>query len=176
LHGHESTATWELHEAPGQPIEISYRMRPAGPGWTLSLGVRGERHDVRLRDLTPSGCRVLLDGIERSCTVTSYDDGSTWVGDAEHQTGLRQLPRLPEAIGATARGPVASIPGTVIAVNVAAGDDVEAGQVMVVLEAMKMEHQLRAEAGGQVEEVLVTVGQFVDAEAPLVRMSARGTG
>jgi propionyl-CoA carboxylase alpha chain len=174
LHGQESTATWELHEAPGKPIEVSYRMRPTGRGWTLSFGVRGERHDVALRDLTPAGCRILLEGIERSCTVTSYDDGSTWVADAEHQTGLRQLPRLPETMGATARGPVASIPGTVIAVNVAAGDDVEAGHVMVVLEAMKMEHQLRAEAGGHVEEVLVTVGQFVDAEAPLVRMSAQG--
>lgn len=65
-------------------------------------------------------------------------------------------------------GPVAPVPGTVAAVEVATGDSVAAGQTLVVLEAMKMEHRIVADADAVVEQVLVQPGQAVDAHQVLV--------
>jgi len=64
------------------------------------------------------------------------------------------------------------MPGLVRAVFVSAGQDVEQGDRLVVIEAMKMEHALAATRDGRVAEVLVTEGQQVEAGAPLVRLEA----
>ena len=56
----------------------------------------------------------------------------------------------------------ASMAGTIFKVLVAAGDEVEAGQDVIVLESMKMEIPLQAEAGGKVTAVNVEEGQFVN--------------
>ena len=170
LPGQESKADWQALAADEQPLHVTYRLRGSAGTGMLSLGLAEARYDIAIRDLDGDGCRVSLDGCERACAVATYEDGTTWVSDIDHQTGWRQLPRLPQEALAGPRGQTASMPGTVVAVRVADGDVVETGQVLVVLEAMKMEHQLRAEAGGTVEAVLVVVGQFVDAEAPLVRL------
>jgi propionyl-CoA carboxylase alpha chain len=65
---------------------------------------------------------------------------------------------------------VAPMPGAVLRVLVAVGDEVAAGQALVTIEAMKMEHQIVAPAAGTVEEVLVTTGQQVDTGQALVRL------
>jgi len=62
----------------------------------------------------------------------------------------------------------ATMPGKVVRVLVAPGDSVTARQSLVVVEAMKMENELRAARDGRVREVLVSEGQSVDAGAPLV--------
>jgi propionyl-CoA carboxylase alpha chain len=54
------------------------------------------------------------------------------------------------------------MPGTVVRVEVEAGASVETGEVLVVLEAMKMEHAVRAPQGGVVAEVKVAAGDTVD--------------
>ena len=60
------------------------------------------------------------------------------------------------------------VPGTITAVHVEAGQTVTAGQVLVLLEAMKMEHRILADVDGVVAQVLVEVGQSVDAHALVV--------
>jgi biotin carboxyl carrier protein len=62
----------------------------------------------------------------------------------------------------------APMPGKVVRVLVKAGDNVQTRQGLVVVEAMKMENELRAARDGRVREVLVNEGQSVDAGAPLV--------
>jgi propionyl-CoA carboxylase alpha chain len=59
-------------------------------------------------------------------------------------------------------GLIAPMPGVVLEVRCAVGDAVEARQTLVVLEAMKMEHHVRAPADGVVAEVRVKVGQHVE--------------
>ena len=74
---------------------------------------------------------------------------------------------------ATAAGPAplkAPMPGLVVRVNVAPGDEVAAGQALVVIEAMKMENELRAAAPGRVKAVRATVGEAVEKGALLVEM------
>ena len=74
--------------------------------------------------------------------------------------------------GAGAGGLVAApMPGRVVKVLVAVGDSVKAGQPVVVVEAMKMENELCAEADGTVKEILVEPGLTVDGGAALVRLA-----
>jgi acetyl-CoA/propionyl-CoA carboxylase biotin carboxyl carrier protein len=66
--------------------------------------------------------------------------------------------------------PVAPMDATVLAVRVAEGDRVEAGDVLVTLEAMKMEIEVRAPAAGQVRAVLVRTGEAIGVGAPVVSL------
>lgn len=73
--------------------------------------------------------------------------------------------------GAAARGPApvrAPMPGLVTRVEVEEGESVQAGQGVAIIEAMKMENELRAEADGVVARVLVAAGEPVDKGAVLV--------
>ncbi|MBT8136350.1 MAG: acetyl-CoA carboxylase biotin carboxylase subunit [Gammaproteobacteria bacterium] len=64
--------------------------------------------------------------------------------------------------------PGSPMPGRIVAIRVAAGDRVEKGQPLVVLEGMKMEFTVQARTAGTVEKVLFAEGEMVDAEVPLV--------
>ena len=63
------------------------------------------------------------------------------------------------------------MPGRVVLVKVGAGDTVAEGQELVVMEAMKMELTLKAPRDGRVEAVQAAAGDFVDADAVLVRLA-----
>ena len=62
----------------------------------------------------------------------------------------------------------APMPGNILKVNVQNGQAVKAGEVLVVLEAMKMENEIMAPKAGPVTQVLVSKGSTVDTGAPLV--------
>lgn len=88
-----------------------------------------------------------------------------------------------EAVASESRGAAAGaaqiaapIPGKVVKVNVVAGDQVEAGQSVVVLEAMKMENELEAERAGCVATVHVSAGDTVDKGTVLVELEAEDHG
>ena len=79
--------------------------------------------------------------------------------------------RSREAAGASGTGPqriVAPMPGKVVRLLVTPGEEVQVRQGLAVVEAMKMENELRAARGGRVREVLVAEGQSVDAGAVLM--------
>jgi biotin carboxyl carrier protein len=63
----------------------------------------------------------------------------------------------------------APLPGTVIEVFVRAGDVIETGQVVLVIEAMKMKNSIRSTRAGKITDVLVSAGQTVAHKQPLVR-------
>ena len=79
----------------------------------------------------------------------------------------------PAAAAAPAGGDAvtAPMPGTILKVNVNVGDMVKAGQVLVVLEAMKMENDIPAPRDGKVAQVLVSKGSTVDTGAPLLTLA-----
>ncbi len=62
----------------------------------------------------------------------------------------------------------APMPGTILKVNVAQGDQVKAGQVLIVLEAMKMENEILAPRDGVISQVVTSKGSTVDTGATLV--------
>lgn len=66
----------------------------------------------------------------------------------------------------------APMPGKIIALNVGAGDSVKQGDVLLVMEAMKMEHSIQAPADGIVAELFFAVGDQVAEGAELVTMES----
>ncbi len=80
----------------------------------------------------------------------------------------------PVAAAPAAPAPVAGeavkapMPGNILKVNVSAGQTVKQGDVLVILEAMKMENEIMAPKSGTVAQVLVSKGSTVDTDAPLV--------
>ncbi|MFT5530712.1 MAG: propionyl-CoA carboxylase alpha chain [Candidatus Poriferisodalaceae bacterium] len=113
-----------------------------------------------------------LDGMRSTMNVATVGDG--WhVDTVTGSVSLTQLSPFPDTGNvAVAGGQVAPMPGKIIAVEVAVGDAVEAGQVLVLMEAMKMEHQITSPTAGTVTEVMVAVGEQVDNGALLVVVEA----
>ena len=143
--------------------------------------VDGAEDRVGLTDLagTPLALLTIGDvvrrvGVGRSSRRGKYTlsiDGRRFEVEAldERTHAIRQL----SAAAAPPAGPaplVAPMPGLIVRVNVAAGDTVQAGQGLVVMEAMKMENELRATAAGVVKAVRVAPGTAVERGATLVEL------
>ena len=102
---------------------------------------------------------------------TLWVDGHRFDVEAldERTAAIRELSKL----SAVASGPaplVAPMPGLIVRINVKPGDKVAQGQGLVVMEAMKMENELRASAAGTAKAILVTPGTAVEKGAILIEM------
>jgi len=104
-------------------------------------------------------------------TYTLWVDGYRFETEAldERTRAIRDLSAA--RAGPTGPAPIlAPMPGLIVRVSVKAGDKVEAGQGLVVMEAMKMENELRATAAGTVRSVEVSAGTAVEKGALLVAL------
>lgn len=108
--------------------------------------------------------RVNVNGTEYEITLEALKDGEDFTPKAEKPAEKA----APKAAGATQV--TAPMPGTILAVNVKEGDAVKAGQVLMVLEAMKMENEIQAPCDGKVASVNATKGANVATGAVLVTL------
>jgi propionyl-CoA carboxylase alpha chain len=118
---------------------------------------------------------VLADdhGVARCFAVKRYDskDPAVYVDSAHGPVHLIALARFPEPGSAVEQGSlVAPMPGNVIRLGAAVGDTVTAGQPLIWLEAMKMEHTITAPADGVLAELNVDTGHQVEVGAVLARV------
>ena len=102
--------------------------------------------------------------------VSRYDD-DVYVDSPLGTVAFTMVPRFPAPGSAIAKGSLlAPMPGSVIRLGASLGDTVSAGQPLVWLEAMKMEHTITAPVTGVLTELGVAVGQQVDVGAVLARV------
>ena len=130
-----------------------------------------EGSPVRMVKLGNKIYRVVADRREGKGRYTLWVDGYRFEVEAldERTRTIRDL----SAANAAPSGPapvMAPMPGLIVRVNVAAGDVVEAGQGVIVMEAMKMENELRATSAGTVKSVEVVPGTAVEKGALLVAL------
>ncbi|HET9888811.1 MAG TPA: biotin/lipoyl-containing protein [bacterium] len=139
-----------------------------GTPWSADLALLSE----------PSLHSLLLDGHSREMVLNKKGEMVQVSIDGEtiEARVLDELARAwAEAGERTTSGAseiVAPMPGVVVALLVAAGEQVEAGRAVIVLEAMKMQNELTADASGIVDRILVKVGDSVSGGAVLVTLQA----
>ena len=114
-------------------------------------------------DAAPGQVTLEVAGVRYRFTVTTAAD-RVWVHSPLGPVRLMALPRLPEPAAAAESGSLrAPMPGSVVKVVCSPGQPVAAGEVVLVLEAMKMEHQIAAPAAGVLTELRVSQGAQVNA-------------
>lgn len=153
-------------------IEIAGRTRTvewtrAGGSWRCALD--GLPLDANAIEISLGNFSILLNG--KSFTVHVEETGETLrmlTGQREFVATIRdpRLWRRNRSAAAQAEGRqnvLASMPGKVVRVLAKAGDSVKAGQGLLVVEAMKMQNEIRSPKSGTIERLLVSEGQAVNA-------------
>jgi propionyl-CoA carboxylase alpha chain len=154
-------------DGPGDPITVGYRFDRTG-GHVDVVEVDGVAQPVIARHLGPGSVLLTLDGVTRHYRV-GRAELTAFVDGPDGSTTLVEQERFPVPGSQVPAGSaVAPMPGGVARVNVAVGDRVKAGQDLVVLEAMKMEHTVHAAMEGTVAEVMVIPGTQVESGQVLV--------
>jgi len=123
---------------------------------------------------------LLLDGRSHRLTASREDDG-TWAihlgGRLLRARAVDERTHTIEQMAGTDRGPSgpqpvrAPMPGLVVKLEVAEGDRVESGQGVIIVEAMKMENELKAESVGIVKRILVAPGEAVNKDDVLIELA-----
>ncbi len=149
--------------------------RGAAGGWRLALG-DGAALPLRWQAVRSAAGELALHVVHGDAVRRAHVVGDPAQGCAVFEAGAQVAVRLRAADVHGAAGGAADarlnapMPGRVAALLVAAGDAVKAGQPLLVLEAMKMEHTLQAADDGVVDAVLVAVGEQIAEGAALLRM------
>jgi len=145
VNGREAKA--ELHAVPGTPLR--------------QLVLDGRSHTL---------------GLERRDDGWMVVDGGEWTEAAVIDERTRLLREMTGGGGRPAgdRTVKAPMPGLVLRVEVAVGEHVTKGHGLVVLEAMKMENEITAQAEGEVKAIHVSAGQAVEKGTPLVELHGEG--
>lgn len=114
---------------------------------------------------TPTDVVLVVAGRRRRFTVVAHER-QVFVNGPAGQLDLEQLPRFGDGSQERAPGSLAApLPGNVVRVACTVGDEVQAGQVVLVIEAMKMQHEVVAPHAGRVEQLLVAESDQLDAGA-----------
>ncbi|HEV7790056.1 MAG TPA: biotin carboxylase N-terminal domain-containing protein [Pseudonocardia sp.] len=172
--GEPAWSTWRFELSGHEPVDVRVRGRAGAAEVTVGGG-------------DPVACALRSDnGIAGPELVLSYrgatqryntagTDGLRWLGRRGRSWALAETGRLAAArtsaggaLGGELRSPM---PGTVLAVSVAEGDTVVAGQPLLVIEAMKMEHTIAAPTDGVVSALAVREGQQVAVDQALATVS-----
>ncbi len=163
-----------LDPTPGaEPIVVDVKELPSG---ALEVRVGGKPVEV---DVVPLGDQlsVRIDGkvVDLTTEGTPPEIGAIASGHRSYVRVESERLRAAEAAKKGAHGGAEKVikspmPGRIVKVLVSAGDEVEAGKPLFVMEAMKMENEIKAKGAGKVVELHVTVGDTVERNAKLVTM------
>ncbi len=168
----------------GSPWDHVGPLRTGGGGWVVHVRDRDTEHRLEVRTDGPDGVivtvgedlaagtgRTLDPGASDVDGWVTVDDDTVWVGGAGQ---LRQLRRVAATrhldLGATGGDAAleSPMPGSVVSVSVAEGDEVTKGQTLLVVEAMKMEHPVTAPTDGTIVGLAVAAGDPVESGQTLV--------
>jgi len=170
--GEPAWTAWRMTVDGTEPVGVRARGRAGG-----AVVAVGDAEPVAAATTARAGelragsrAAVTVDGVTRGYAV-AVDGDTLWLGRDGHAWAVREQAPL-DAAAARAAGPggpvVSPMPGTVTAVEVAEGQAVTAGQRLVVVEAMKMEHVLAAPVDGTVRDLRAKPGATVARDAVLL--------
>ena len=124
--------------------------------------------------------KVTVDGKEFEVEIKQEEgnwevsiEGRTYTVEVEgSERGTSRKRRAAKSSGASGSGIISSaIPGKIVAIVASEGEDVEEGSVVIVLEAMKMQNEIKAGIGGCVKKIMCKPGERVEANMPLMEIT-----
>ncbi len=166
-----STRYFATLEGKTEPAVVDVEKLPDG---RYALTLEGKRHVVDALRLDHGAVSMLMDGASVSVEFEDHDDevGVHLRGQVlKVDVADERRARLRAAAGFSVEGKqiiTAPMPGKVVKVLVKPGEEVAEGQGLVVVEAMKMENELKSPKAGKVSEVHTREGQTVEMNAKLM--------
>lgn len=141
-----------------ETVQVDYRIQRNG---NFAVTVGKEDYDVAVHSRQGDSIELVING-RRSAFAATQNDTQWLVHSFNGDIELVELPRFPSTDSeGVAGGLSAPMPGNVQATHVSVGDTVEKGQLLLILEAMKMEHQIVAPEAGTVAALHVQEGDQV---------------
>jgi biotin carboxyl carrier protein len=142
----------------------------------------GETREADWTEITPGTFSILLGGRSFQLHVAAHPNGQTAGGAYEISVGTRRYhvevrdPRRrrhsgQEALNGGPQEIVAPMPGKIVKILVAENQEVVQGQGLLVIEAMKMQNELKAPRSGRVERIHVSEGAGVESGFKLIRLA-----
>ena len=125
------------------------------------IKLNGKAYEVEIEEVSK----------ETSAAILEKQGAASATKEAAPTTAEKETPAQPSAPAAGAETVEAPMPGNIVNVAVKVGDQVKKGQLLVVLEAMKMENEIVAPRDGQVASVNVSKGDAVNPGDVLVQIS-----
>ncbi|MCA0300095.1 MAG: acetyl/propionyl/methylcrotonyl-CoA carboxylase subunit alpha [Proteobacteria bacterium] len=168
---------WRLGHAGARPLAFAH----LGQTWTALAHGHGGRYRIELADevhevedarLTGDQLGLRIHGQARRFRILRHGTRLT-LHDGEQRTAVETVPAYRRTDMAEAPGSgkiLAPMPGRVVLVKARPGDEVVAGQELLVMEAMKMELAVKASRDGVVADVRAAAGDFVEADTVLVAL------
>lgn len=131
--------------------------------------INGNSYEVAIKSVDGTQAEVTVNGVTYKVETGNVPPIQAVSGGVERSENVPQKAAAPVAdkTGAV----TAPLPGVIVEVKVSPGEVVKAGQVVAVLEAMKMENEIQAESDGVVTAVNVSQGDSVLEGAPIVTIS-----
>lgn len=132
-----------------------------------TVRIAATSYEVEIDDIQARPVIARVDGQEFE---VSPENGVKPAAQKEAQEIKRvELPQSPTSPAVSINELTAPLPGVVIEIFAKAGEQIEAGQVVLIIEAMKMKNSIRSTRAGKIVEVLVNAGQTVAHKQALVR-------
>ena len=141
----------------------------------MELTIEGKTYKVRVNDISGDLARVTVNGreievhLEQAQPARPASPAPAQALAVKPATPPQAAPGRP--VPAAGNSLAALMPGVVVRIAVGEGQEVAAGEVLLVLEAMKMENEIRSDRSGTISKVHVAVGQQVQTGEPLVSFS-----
>ncbi|WP_440958090.1 biotin carboxylase N-terminal domain-containing protein [Oceanicaulis sp. LC35] len=152
---------------------MTVRVEQIGPE-AVSVAIEGEAapRQVQLLDEDePGEIAFRIDGVDRRAHVARSQDGALHIALGEQINAIAEASPWGADAASDPSKIIAPVSGAVVAVNVKPGDQVKAGDVLVVMEAMKMEMRLSAAANGEIASVNAQAGAQAANGAVLIELT-----
>ena len=132
-----------------------------------TVNVANQSYEVEIEDIY---ARPVIARVDGQVFEVSPESGiKPEVRNERNELKPVELSKQPSSPGVGLNELTAPLPGTVIEIFVKAGDHIETGQVVLIIEAMKMKNSIRSTRAGKIAEVLVSAGQTVAHKQSLVK-------
>jgi len=185
-----NTNAWRLNEPHTHQLVLAHNdieysvvveQKRQGNGSYYLITVNGQNFDCKNHDCQGSidgeVLKVSIDGYRSQATIAHFNNNISLYCNRNGQNGVFKFTHVLPDCGDSSTdnnhgGLIAPMNGTMVSVLVNTGDKVEKDQALVIMEAMKMEHTIRAPEKGTIEAIFFTEDEMVDGGAELLSFVA----